>query len=135
MTARGSRVVVCGSEAKGFCLPAIRVIESLGLVPLIHEGARLLVRESSADAELRDDFYKSEIVVVVLDSTDPRDASNNWALPELPNIGDRALLIYASGGVSSREVQHLNLPIKVEFVKTSEEFLSKLSSRLQQTVL
>lgn len=132
----GDRVILCVSSASGVYAAAqtrIRnIIESFGLVPLIYEGVRLRVRESSLDREIRDDFYSADLIVILLDVKEGEPLSDNWALPEIKHISKRPLLVCASSSASSDEIKKLNLPIDVVLVDGKEDFADHLQKQLTQ---
>lgn len=131
--ASGDRVILCVSSASGVYAGVHsrirKIIDSFGLVPLIYEGARLRVRESSLDREIRDDFYSAHLIVILLDGG---SLSDNWALPEVAHTADRPLLVYASSNASSDDIKNLALPVDVALVSGEEEFASLLRDQLRQ---
>ena len=134
--ASGDRVILCVSSASGVYAGVHartrEIIDSFGLVPLIYEGVRLRVRESSLDREIRDDFYSAHLIVILLDVKQEEPLSDNWALPEVTHIAERPLLVYASSSASSDYIKKLSLPVDVVLVSGEEEFASQLQNQLRQ---
>lgn len=134
--ASGDRVILCVSSASGVYAGVHartrKIIDSFGLVPLIYEGVRLRVRESSLDREIRDDFYSAHLIVILLDVRQGEPLSDNWALPEVAHIAKRPLLVYASSNASSGDIKKLNLPVDVVLVSSEEEFVKDLRHRIEQ---
>lgn len=134
--ASGDRVFLCVNSARGVYAAAHartrEIIGSFGLVPLIYEGARLSVRESSLDRQIRDDFYSAHLIVILLDVKQGEPLSDNWALPEVAHIDKGTLLVYASSNASSDEIKNLNLPVDVVLVSGEEEFVGQLQNQLRQ---
>lgn len=134
--ASGDRVILCVSSASGVYAAAHartrKIIESFGLVPLIYEGVRLRVRESTLDRELRDDFYSAHLIVILLDVKKGEPLSDNWALSEVKHVAQRPLLVYAPSSASSDDIKKLDLPVDVVLVSGEDEFASKLQNQLRQ---
>lgn len=127
----GDRVIVCSSRASCIGSGVRRIIESFGLVPFIYEGVNLRTRSSTLDREIRDDFYSAKLIVVLLNPLKGALLSDNWAIPELPYVTDRHVVIFASDQVPSDDVKQLKLPV---IVIEEAQFESRLQSYLKHLI-
>lgn len=130
MLVKGNRVLFCSARAAGRASAISTIIRSLGLMPLIHEGLREGVRNSSIDREVRDDFYGAEFRVILLeeDATGPVD--DHWAIKELEHVPSDRLLIYSTKEMTSAEIERLALPMAPIHVKSALELENALRTQL-----
>jgi hypothetical protein len=147
MLQRGDNVFFChngpGTDYDGI---AYRIIESLGLTPFIYSGITLDTKKSTLEGELRDDFYKSKaIILLLLGQTQRRDNSNiedNWAIPELKCSIPQGratsqginYFVYATTEVTKEEINNLELPINVTVVENEKHFEAVLKQNLEKII-
>lgn len=109
---------------------AYQTISSLDLMPLCFAGIDLNTRGSSLDKEIRDDFYASKVVVILIGSGPQwRDARDNWVFAELSRAQtfEMKILSYVLTPVSDEEPFCLtpDSPALVENIKDFESILRK----------
>jgi len=103
-------------------------------VPLIYRRIRLTTRASSVDREIREDFYKSKIVVVLLGIGDDwLDIRDNWVFPELAYAASAGMriLAYVTEEVRQTEVDSLGLPVSCGTVADEASFAKLLAEDLR----
>lgn len=127
-----SRKSVCyvdnGPDSMAYCQTAWRVIEARGLRPVTYANARLGIRDSNLDKELRDDFYSAEIAAVRLNG-DPSKLEDHWVIPEFRFLetdhGQRRrekFLVYAGKPIPEALCQKLHLPAYIGVAVDKEAF-------------
>jgi len=117
---------------------AVNVIRSLSLIPIFYMGAGLNVEGSSLGREIRDDFYRSKAVVIVLGKgEDWRSVKDVWAIPELPLALSSRIecLIYRTREVSKAEIDALCLPVNAEEIENEDHFKMSLEQDLKHLML
>jgi hypothetical protein len=102
---------------------AVKSIIDLHLAPIHYLGIDLTSRGSSLDTELRGDFYKAKVVILVLGKDDNwRDTADNWVIPELSHaikLGIKCL-IYTTALLT--ETENKLLPFNPTFISNLEHF-------------
>ena len=117
---------------------AFRTIETLGLTPFVYGGTGLDVKKSNLDREIRDDFYKSKVAVLLLGTGQGWSSiEDNLAIPELPHaISFRIVcFVYVTAETSKEEIKKLNLPVEVIKVRDKEHFEASLRKNLEQLMI
>lgn len=140
MLREGDNVFFCHSSAGmwDYNEAAWRTIKSLGLTPFFHGGLTLDVKDSNLDREVRDDFHKSNVVVVLLLGKKQRregsSVGDNWAIPELKWVISNGIagFVYTTDEVTQEEINSLDLPVDVVIVKDLNHFETTLRQDLEQ---
>lgn len=141
MLQRGDRVFFSNNSAAGptgYSDAASQTIRALGLVPLVYEGAGLNVRNSNLDREIRDDFYQSKVVVLLLGTGQRwRSIEDNWAIPELEHAIsiEMGCFVYVTAEMSEEELTRLQLPIDAVVVRDEDHFAATLRQNLEQLMI
>lgn len=121
-----------------FHLAAVDVIKSLGLTPVFYMGADLSVKNTWIDRQIRDLFYKSRAVVIVLGKGEGwRGIEDVWAIPELPFAASSGIecLAYRTPEVSKAEIDALSLPVNPTEIENEERFKVALEQDLKHLML
>jgi hypothetical protein len=125
-----------GGTSQCFFACARECIKSLGLIAYAYENCEPQLVQSTLDREIREDFYNSKAVVVVLEPTVSGGTNripDFWARRELSHALDRGIpvLVYV---VSETPAQAEDAtPIPVYGVVTNESDLAAiLTHNLQQ---
>lgn len=115
--------------------PAFQTIQALGLVPLVYAGAGLDINKSNLDREMRDDFYQSKVVLLLLGTGQGwRSIGDNWAILEMNHALSMGIecLFYIMDEVTQEQVRNLNLPIDAVVIRDENHFTATLKQDLQQ---
>lgn len=125
-------VIYCegGRDGLGFNIPFIETARERGFHPVWYLGVDLSTRRSTIDRELRNDFYRAEIRVVMLTGDDPLD---HWAVPELPHCREycKKHLVYASVATDeSWEKAIEGVPVRIQRLSGVNEFRIRLAEDL-----
>lgn len=144
MLHKGDSVFYCDNNAgSGFNGVAFRTVKNLGLTPLVYAGVGLEVRKSSLDKEIRDDFYRSKVVVVLVGSHKGwKNSGDCWALPELAVAESKGIdvLIYAVSDTAGNDAlallspTHESKPLSFTEVANTDEFETALQDHLQDLI-
>jgi hypothetical protein len=114
---------------------ACDVIRAMNFVPLIYRGITLTTRTSSVDREIREDFYKSKIVILLLGVGNGwLDMRDNWVFPELAYAASAGMriLAYLTEEVGQTEVDSLGLPVSYGIVGDEASFAKLLAEDLRR---
>lgn len=112
---------------------AIKIITDLQLTPFHYTGLDLKTRGSSLDTEIRDDFYKAKVVILVLGKDNNwRNTEDNWVIPELSYANEHGIkcLIYTTAPLT--ETENKLLPLNPFFIRNLEHFEITLRADLEQ---
>ncbi len=135
MLKKGDSVFFGASSAAsaGFSGTALQVINSLGLVPYTYAGLKTAgTRGSNAGWEARRDLHQSQVWILLLTVDDAVARADHWATHEMTNRGDRILLVYALGSISTDEIAQLALPVNAISVSDEQQFASDLKQQLEK---
>lgn len=127
-----------GEEIFKYSNIAVRIIEELGLIPLKYVGIELGTRNSSLDKDIREDFFQSKVVILLLGKGDEReDIIDHWAIPELEiaiSMGI-ACFIYITSELTEEEIQGLGLPVEPVMIDNENQFAVNLRQTLNQLMI
>lgn len=117
---------------------AFRTIEALGLTPFVYGGIGLDVRKSKIDREIRDDFYQSRVVVLLLGTGQGWSSiEDNWVIPELEHaiLLGIVCFVYVTAETTEEYIQSLSLPVEVIKVRDKDHFETSLRQNLEQLMV
>jgi len=109
----------------------------LGLFAIYYQGAKLEIRESSLDREMRNDFYGSRALALYLGTPKPGSTHHdNWVLPELKHAIAQGMecLIYVSPTFPRELLKQYGYENAPKIVHTKAEFCSVLLDDLKRLV-
>lgn len=124
-----------GESITDYSSMASRTIQTLGLTPLVYGGTGLNVRTSTLDKEIRDDFYQSKVVVLVLGKGEKwKSIGDNWAIPELDHAISSGIkcFVYITSQITEEEIRSISLPINPVIVRHEKHFGTILKQSLEQ---
>lgn len=140
MLQKNDKVFYCdnGRGVSSYRGAASKTIQTLGLTPLVYGGAGLGARNSNIDKEIRDDFYKSKVVVLLIGEGGKwMSIEDNWALPELETAISKGIdcLVYITSGLTELGIRRLHLTSSVIAVNNEKHFESSLKQNLERLMI
>jgi len=124
-----------GVVSPNFMSIAFHTIKKLGLIPLVYSGAKQNIKKSNLDREIRDDFYESKLVIIMLGKTNGIESvKDEWVLLEIDhaiNLGIQ-VIIYLTKEISEEEKIGLNFPVKPITIRDLNHFESLLEGNLRR---
>jgi hypothetical protein len=114
-----------------------QVVRDMGLEPVLYGGVGNMVRQSSVDSEIRNDFYTARAIVLYFGSPKQgSDHEDNWVLEEIRHVAESVVpcLLYVSKDFPREILVERGYHREPEVVSSEAEFSIALQRDLAKLI-